>query len=1857
MSKVLKKITLIILLITIILGINTIVNADDTVKTSVEKIFTSSDMGQDRDMPARDTSGDTGLFPQKYLGSSGRFVKLPDSRYDLETDTWTAYIDGKIVYCARRGSYVRYGYFDPAKHYLLVNSNGTSNTTIQGVTIDLEFKDKIIEKNGEVIADTIKNKLFNELQEDFALGYMEETGTWTGRYYENGEPIFEVKKDNITVNPIYDNTVKRSAIGGIVTNDDFINNTVPDWAKDKIIKDMEEAGQKSLEASLNYLKGALGTAGWSPDIDGNPPAELEAESATTPYIVVMEDIEKSAVTKDTDHTSVAGYYDRNINKEYNTAISSKEELVREQNIMASYILTALENAYKYETGECVGEYNLNDIQTAYWLLLFNKFSGHRDPGSFHITDNGYKLYGLALQYYNFIVESDNFEKLEDENDKYVSIKSNDAKVIVDKSDKDIKYIIGPFNMNYPFNEDISYIKSLEITTNNNKKLTCSWENKSSDFEIICDGANTSTMINGIKMNFPKNNTNFFIEVSADKLEGATDIRLIANFEYLKSAKQTYTDIETKANVYKYEGGTSVFENAVRYTISYKTARYTGLAHSFDCQQYHKDEAGNMNFSCVLGCKGRKVYVNDNVVNYQTNTSEQKYGPYDVYQPYIKMYELPVASVTPQNLIKTDKGEREYNVIERKTNIINITMELGGYVWVNEESGKLSEKNDIKDDFEKVVPGVKVILYKYNKDKEDEKVAETHTDNNGKYLFTQLDARYNYYVEFIYNGQYYQPIKYVSPKDEAEGWYRIFEWKRNSNATDKREERIKFNEKFASIGDYSYNYTVGDSNRKTFTKEYLLGYRLQEDGTYEKKAKAVIDEFGNLIKTQPENQEEMEMIQYVRDCQISAYTGKDNLTTNLYVYDLYPIDNIFRIDDKKYNEITNILPDYKLFYPSAYYINLGLEAREEADISVKKDVSKVTLEINGKTHEYTYDTLDAASNPNREEEWNIDVRLSDGYYNKQYTRELYKSDYLFKVSDYGAKAQELGKTEDDELKVFVTYKIMVGNRSSSLRIRPDELVDYYDKEYTYVAERSYIKLTKQNGREYYTDMYNVKACEISEYAQETQITKEGYKKLYIKGFKGCKELGIGAEKIDEKGNLIETIADGVYLEAGETAYIYLTFEVNKDSNGRVILDEEIGEGKENVVEINGYSTQYPKGATVPNVFELDENGNERLKDLEGTTPGRVDRDSNPGNLKPEDLTKPEKYEDDTDKAPNIRIRLYEGENQDRVISGKAWEDERTNKVELTTTGDGIRNEKETLINGVTVQLVEIMNNGTEFVWRETSTGTKKEETPIINYENLVSNYEFTDQNGSYAFKSFIPGNYVVRFIYGDTIKTVAPSSLNLGGLNEKSYNGQDYKSTTYQKGVTQNNSYIVREASKFVNGQEILGDVITIVPTFKSDASNNETLTLNRETLKFHNDAYKNNRVAYLYDVLASNEKTNVSDAKDIASRRSEVTNYSDNNVRNYIAEVLASHKSDYNTMNDRNQLLNDLMQNTKMRAETGLVVVEFEKGIPNSDGTKLDNSYVIDNVDLGLEERPKAQVIMNKEVTNVKLTLADGSILFDANNPSILTPNVVWDAHKGYETGYKNNLLDSNKFASLENIRKQNADKFGFIQLNMDEELMHGATIKISYKMTVQNVGEVDYIDNQYYYTGVKSPNAQVVKTKVEKVIDYVANNLQFYAKDNINWDVIKQEELLSQGLVNEKLKDQVAKYNTVIVTDDFAAELVPALYKEVNKNAQDSISVPLVLTQLITTENEEDDLQYRNIVEIAEISNTAGRRQEYSVVGNQDPTVEPQELDTDIAEVVKILPPFGNTTMYVIIAIITIAAAGIITTGAIFIKKKVLTK
>lgn len=173
----------------------------------------------------------------------------------------------------------------------------------------------------------------------------------------------------------------------------------------------------------------------------------------------------------------------------------------------------------------------------------------------------------------------------------------------------------------------------------------------------------------------------------------------------------------------------------------------------------------------------------------------------------------------------------------------------------------------------------------------------------------------------------------------------------------------------------------------------------------------------------------------------------------------------------------------------------------------------------------------------------------------------------------------------------------------------------------------------------------------------------------------------------------------------------------------------------------------------------------------TDSGCIDKDSAPDNI--------EKYktEDDTDDARGINIQIN---NAQRKISGYVFEDAKGNDHGTVTPGNGTYENGEQKINDVIVQLIEIKKiniNGNvtklEYIWQETTTGSNKVKyIPTNGVYGDIPEYNVTNNEGEYTFEGFIPGEYIVRFIYGDG--TYWDTAINTQNILK--YNGQDYKST-------------------------------------------------------------------------------------------------------------------------------------------------------------------------------------------------------------------------------------------------------------------------------------------------------------------------------------------------------------------------------------------------------------------------------------------------------------------------------------------------
>ncbi len=778
------------------------------------------------------------------------------------------------------------------------------------------------------------------------------------------------------------------------------------------------------------------------------------------------------------------------------------------------------------------------------------------------------------------------------------------------------------------------------------------------------------------------------------------------------------------------------------------------------------------------------------------------------------------------------------------------------------------------------------------------------------------------------------------------------------------------------------------------------------------------------------------------------------------------------------------------------------------------------------------------------------------------------------------------------------------------------------------------------------------------------------------------------------------------------------------------------------------------------------------------------------------------EPDMDKAPTIRLIL--DDNQIRKISGYVFEDARTVNSDGSRIGNGEykKEEGDTPINGVTVQLVELIQDvdydGTftgqyigEKVWDECEytgdtngpkyqlkansenqgvqyysgkgmkypdQGTKYILNSTIDLKQIYmdpSKADEANEDGKYCFAGLPSGDFIVRFIYGDTDRTVLTngtinqsdekvgyiketSAVNeligsLGGMNVKSYNGQDYKSTVYQRKLNGNSStdYQVNQDAisyKMKGENEVKGYVDTVNQDYASTYNYNSSELRTKEQLYDSNVIYYtgqpinntgdlttagdagsinpreniNNLYGSMwrYDRVATNEtndKLGLSDANDLYGYRQRGIDYAqgyttgvsetDKTLLNYRAEVLSSFErvtsQEYTNVKPtdatpdaavQRAMIDEFTNNTYMVAQTGIISMNEEyEGIEDNDTNAGDDNK--DNlttlhrvnatyenharqVDLGLVERPKAQVKLTKEVSNVEIKLADGQTLFNTNTE---VKDLTFTQHKKHDIKYSGNTLE-NVRVTLDSLSRPEK-----IQAYIDDEIMNGATLNVTYHLQVENVGEIDYQDRDFYYYGRKSAaTTEPVRTKVVRVIDYVANDVSYDASkqnSDAHWDVYEPNDLIQSRIkidsnkniniddeqkpqevfiddeaethyeivtikdgreekYNGKIKKietrnatgsfydkvnrdyvsrayapEVATYNTIVVTKDMNDNLLPTLYGQ----GQNEDNTTLILTTSVTASGDSENLTYNNLAEVIETSNSYGRRMAFSISGNQE--------------------------------------------------------
>lgn len=1161
----------------------------------------------------------------------------------------------------------------------------------------------------------------------------------------------------------------------------------------------------------------------------------------------------------------------------------------------------------------------------------------------------------------------------------------------------------------------------------------------------------------------------------------------------------------------------------------------------------------------------------------------------------------------KNLPKYDDNKKEiaytvveevvegYTVVYNGFDIVNtegepgirLTIPMAGEVWIDTDPDKAHNTTyGYKDEEDKPYEKAEVYVYKvyerngalvkrelakaYEDDLKTQIKFPVYTDNTGKYSIPNIlvpgtdedeyqDCTISYDVVFMYDGQNYVASKFLPTAGGNASTYikaskeEKKKYEKDSMAKENANTRDSFNRKFTKI---SGDTPINDEG-KTKGKANGNGPELTLDYTSEEYKLSQNDNDSRRISTLVTTDSEGYIIPQYK---MPATTRNGGIT--------YPVNKRIAIEDADDTKQISVeishgikTVTYKTIYNYMQHINLGVRERDDADLALGKDLYKAQLVVNEKALTYKYNTLYDFEDPENKDLLDIQLEAAKS---EKYTLGLYSSDYAYRSKVYSKAADVVKKIKKDtELRVFLTYKVVVYNESEGYDEIVNELADYYDATFTTVDKNIEVNVLDNNGNRQKKTVAEstyyrvIPGGEVAPYKYNSAEDIAGYKNGTVSW--NQVSANNSSETSDYKEMRTESL-NNLKLGVGERAEIFVTFEVDrngfKDKNSTE-RPKLLGE-KNNIAEITNYSTYYKNGKVA----------------------GRVDKDSAPDNINFKKNVKAW-YEDDTESAPAINIELY---GYNRETNGLVWEDKETNELKYSQkVGDGkYDSDKEEGISNIDVQLIEkisIDNIEYEYLW------------PADAFQGMkdAGEYNPTDvtKNGKYTLKGFVAGNYVVRFKYGNRDDSIK-------------YNGQDYKNTAYQ--VDMKNS----------DGTTTL---------------NNEWHDLKDETLR----------------------KARVSDARDYELQRMKVVAYS-RKISNSVGSVLET--ADNKAVNHA-----ELIANTQMVANTAKLNLELERQDYIDYGTEKlvdgikEYTYVVGNIDFGLEKRSETVIDLTKDLRGITLYKDNGST-------EIMKVTINEDGTINYDMS-----LELSKLLRIP--KQENAQGFSYII--MEEQYLRDLTIKLEYNIKVVNNSEVDwtgllseYSDTETaaeeildevkmleeqedyvsgkgivygdyvglnYYNNKNNDSDVMVKTKIEKVIDYIDPNISIDAEasgtnPNSSWANISTEELQTNKLLADKVYTVKADGTKVIADEkgnifdsdsiknlyvNSSREFNPSLLSDLIPTSAKSVGEPtfgeikMVTSKTSTSEEAAEDLLFNNIAEILTYSNTVGRRDMQSVPGNAE--------------------------------------------------------
>ena len=935
------------------------------------------------------------------------------------------------------------------------------------------------------------------------------------------------------------------------------------------------------------------------------------------------------------------------------------------------------------------------------------------------------------------------------------------------------------------------------------------------------------------------------------------------------------------------------------------------------------------------------------------------------------------------------------------------MTVAGTVFLDQTTNKGAIESDgnLGND-EKLLYGIEVSLYESNgslarlaPDSEDPyRTNPTLTNENGYYEFRGVDPFKKYYVIFKYNGIEYKATSSARQDYNSAGWAVSSKGAESSSATRLRDDYKNIT---ANKLEYSYQEIealyIEIANYRWSMINSGAGYP-----SWDNVKNYVINE---LYRDEVERNEVRRKLEYIEKSLITARAGYSSEYKESELYPHSSLGTLFMIDDNLVNTGKTTAEFSGMTIPNAYpgqrQIHLGLVKRDVTDLELTTDIVDTTVSMNG------YDTI-----------------YNYGNGKTAYHQYIYKEDYNYETD---ARNDGIAYYSEDNVHFYVTYESTIRN-STLTPTALTQIVDYCNSEFNW----------KQS--------YNT---------TKTGVTIPGFKVLYYENASSTpvditssatvntQNVVIPGATQNYKANYVNL--NRAYSLSGEKHIkIQLTYELVGDTTGdsanakAVLAKYLLKDGEYSSIQtINGVALELSNSWKVGHYSEITGYATEG---------GYLDRDSHPGNFNVttyESLVKAyqeayekwylDKTEENARNAKRIETKMTSLREDDafrnvlelsnssysRVLKGNVWEaidDTVKSSLELQDEygeryvkydADGNK-----ALGGIKVELVELLKNG------ENENG----ETQIV---RAVTR---TNADGSYEFKSYIAGDYTVRFVYGDYDNTEDYSESNRNGVIKSKVSTNTYENEG--------------EADYLpINGQY-----------YQSTKANPNTDTIPaecniRSKIKYwyYNSADKNYR----------NDDIHISDNSEYQERYSDAYDDSYTRLTQMNAVVVAGDEINGSTSSEYNYDANINVQTVRstdpIYAYTSTMELEIEYVRPSTIGNKNNKwyKYDISNVDFGLTPRAYNDVNISRYVSNIKLYTEGGTealinVDFDQNGNRIDNENTVGKEYIG-------DTLDS-----VINY------KDGIVHINYEELLAGRAHLELTYEVIVSNDSKYDE-ENKIY--------------------------------------------------------------------------------------------------------------------------------------------------------------------------------------------------